>query len=133
MPHEHVAEHSPKTLYVWTWVSLLALTLLSFGVSYIHTGAWEIPIALAIAIVKSALVFLFFMHLVEQKFMNAFAILVAAGMVVLLLSIMMADVLARQTFPPAPLPEAVPPPPDLHAPAPGGAPGPPPTPLPPSR
>jgi cytochrome c oxidase subunit IV len=124
MPQEHVAEHSPRGRYLWTWLGLLALTFLSFGVSFAHIGEWEMAIALAIAVAKSALVLLFFMHLVEQKFMNAFAILVAVGMLVLLLSITMVDVLSRHTFPPAPLEESLPPPPDLHAPSPGGAGGP---------
>src|SRR5262249_47779461 len=120
MPQEHVAEHAPWTRYLGTWVGLLALTLLSFGLSYVHTGAWEMPIALLIAVVKSLLVLLFFMHLVEQKFIHGFVVVVAVALLGLLLLLVAADVKTRHTFPPAPLPEA-PPPPLPPAPPPGGA------------
>ncbi|APR75836.1 Cytochrome c oxidase polypeptide IV [Minicystis rosea] len=130
MPREHVAEHAPWTRYLMTWLALLAFTLLSFGLSYVHTGSWEMPIALLIAVVKSLLVLLFFMHLLEQKFINAFALIVAVGLMGLLLALVATDVLTRHTFPPAPLPEATPLEPRLQPPPPGGTAGPPPEPLP---
>ncbi|WP_437948573.1 cytochrome C oxidase subunit IV family protein [Sorangium sp. So ce296] len=133
MPQEHVAESTPWTRYLWTLMALVALTLLSFALSFLRTGAWEIPIALLIAVVKSVLVLLFFMHLVEQKFINAFAIIVAVSFLALLLSLVVADVATRRTFPPAPLPALSPPAPALSPPAPGGSAGPPPEPLPGGR
>jgi cytochrome c oxidase subunit 4 len=42
---------------------LLALTGLTVGVSYIHMGYFNVPVALAIACVKVTFVLLFFMHL----------------------------------------------------------------------
>jgi cytochrome c oxidase subunit 4 len=133
MSQEHVSEHTPAARYVGTWIGLLLLTSLSFGLSYVHTGAWELPLALLIAVVKSALVLLFFMHLVEQKFINGFTVLVAVGLVGLLLSLALADVLTRHTFPPSPLKEEPPPWPALSPPPPGGTAGPPPVPLPEGR
>jgi cytochrome c oxidase subunit IV len=42
---------------------LLALTGLTVGVSYIHMGYFNVPVALAIACLKVTFVLLFFMHL----------------------------------------------------------------------
>jgi len=42
---------------------LLALTGLTVGVSYIHMGFFNVPVALAIACLKVTFVLLFFMHL----------------------------------------------------------------------
>lgn len=42
---------------------LIALTGVTVGVSYVHFGFWNIPIALAIACTKVTFVLLFFMHL----------------------------------------------------------------------
>jgi len=123
MEREHVAEHAPWTRYVKTWIALLVLTFLSFGLSFARTGAWELPIALFIAVAKSTLVLLFFMHLVEQRFVNAFAILAAVGLLALLVLLVAADVLTRHTFPAAVLPEAPPPAPELAPPPAGGVPG----------
>lgn len=130
MTQETVARATPAWHYVATWLGLLALTFSSFGLSYVHTGAWEVPIALIIAVAKSLLVLLFFMHLVDQKFMNAFVLMVALGLVGLLLALVAADVASRHTFPPAPLHEVTPPLPNPSPPPPGGTAGPPPTPLP---
>ncbi len=42
---------------------LLVLTGVTVGVSYIHMGFFNVPVALAIACLKVTLVLLFFMHL----------------------------------------------------------------------
>lgn len=42
---------------------LLALTLVTIGVSYVDLGFWNVPVALTIASTKVTLVLLFFMHL----------------------------------------------------------------------
>jgi cytochrome c oxidase subunit 4 len=55
-------------------------------------------------VVKSVLVVLFFMELIDQRFVNVMVCLVSAGFVALLLSLMVADVLTRHTFPRGPLP-----------------------------
>lgn len=130
MTREHVAEHTPWTRYLATWIGLLALTSLTFALSFVRTGAWELPIALIIAAAKTLLVLLFFMHLVEQKFINAFTVIVSVGLMSLLMALVAADVVTRRTFPPTPLPEALPGPPQLSPPEPGGTAGPPPSPLP---
>ncbi len=50
--------------YVIVWVSLIILTLATAGISFIDLGArWNLVVALAIAILKTLLVAIFFMHL----------------------------------------------------------------------
>lgn len=43
--------------------ALLALTIVTIGVSYLDLGPLNVPLALAIASTKATLVLLFFMHL----------------------------------------------------------------------
>ncbi len=58
-------EHPSGRTYVLTWIALLVLTGLSFGLSFVHLGDFALLSALEIAVVKSAVVAVVFMHLVE--------------------------------------------------------------------
>ena len=50
--------------YVLVWVSLIVLTLATTGIAFIDLGArWNLVAAILIAVVKTGLVVLFFMHL----------------------------------------------------------------------
>jgi len=62
--HEHENEHilSYKTLGL-VLASLMVLTGITVGVSYVHMGFFNVPIALMIASTKATVVLLFFMHL----------------------------------------------------------------------
>ena len=66
--HDH--EHGPG-LYVKTLLALLFLTVITVGASYIDFGAGNVVIALFIATIKASLVALFFMHLKDDKPVNA--------------------------------------------------------------
>lgn len=81
--------------YVMTWVVLLVLTGITFGLSFVHTGDWGIPIALFIASTKSLLVALFFMHLAEQGATNRIVAAVGILFLALLIGLMVVDVRAR--------------------------------------
>jgi len=62
--------------YIIVCISLLILTALTWGVSYVNLGMGNVAVALLIASVKAALVALFFMHLrYENRLVWAFAIL----------------------------------------------------------
>ncbi|HOR27102.1 MAG TPA: cytochrome C oxidase subunit IV family protein [Candidatus Sumerlaeota bacterium] len=50
-------------IYYLVCGALLALLLLTVAVSFIDLGAFNVPLALAIAVAKALLVALFFMHL----------------------------------------------------------------------
>jgi cytochrome c oxidase subunit 4 len=73
----HTAHASdPKkeaTAHVITLVSLLILTVITVGASYIQFGSSSanVVIALTIATIKASIVALFFMHLLHDKPVNA--------------------------------------------------------------
>jgi cytochrome c oxidase subunit 4 len=56
----HVA---PKSLYITIFLALMVGTVLTVAVTYVHLGAFNLTVALAIAVTKAMLVILFFMHL----------------------------------------------------------------------
>ena len=61
--------------YIIVWLTLLVLTGVTWGVSYVNLGMGNVAVALCIASVKAALVALFFMHLrYENRLVWAFAI-----------------------------------------------------------
>ncbi|UFS69530.1 cytochrome C oxidase subunit IV family protein [Geomonas sp. RF6] len=61
--------------YIFVWVSLLVLTVVTVLVSYVNLGLWNAGAALTIASVKAGLVAYYFMHLRhETKLVVAFAI-----------------------------------------------------------
>lgn len=63
--HEEIDQHV-KT-YVKVFGTLLFLTLVTVGVSYLHVGvAWAVFIALVVASLKGGLVMTFFMHLKDD-------------------------------------------------------------------
>jgi cytochrome c oxidase subunit 4 len=64
---EHVAKH--VRLYVAIGVSLLLLTLLTVGLSYVNFGTQQanIVVAMLVATLKASLVAAVFMHLASEK------------------------------------------------------------------
>lgn len=82
--------------YIVVWVSLLVLTLTTTGVAFIDLGGqWNAVTAVAIAVVKTVLVVLYFMHLrYSTRLTWVFA---GAGFfwLVILITLTMSDVLTR--------------------------------------
>jgi cytochrome c oxidase subunit IV len=101
-------KHISTRGYVIVWLLLMALTLASFLLSLAHLGAADTVAALVIATAKTALVLLFFMHLVEQRAATSLVLVVVAFLLVLFLSLMVADVITRRTFPRGPVPVELP-------------------------
>lgn len=95
-------KHTRPLVYVLVWLGLCALTLLSFVFSLFDLGSTELVVALVIAVAKSTLVGLFFMHLLEERLRTAFVPFVTTGFIVLLVSLVVTDVLTRHTFPKGP-------------------------------
>lgn len=106
MAHKHLAAKH----YVFTWLGLCVLTMASFATSYAPLGSGDLVISLAIAVAKTLLVLLVFMHLIEQRFVNQMVVVMSFFMVVLLASLMAGDVATRHTFPKG----AEPPPPTVE-------------------
>lgn|SRR5512147_232991 len=57
----------PKKTYTLVWISLLCLTGLTAGLSFMNMHEWSTVVALLIAATKALLVASFFMHLLYEK------------------------------------------------------------------
>lgn len=88
------------------WIALVVLTAVSYLVSRLHLGTADIVVALVIATIKTTLVVLVFMHVLEETFATRAAIGVAVLLFLILLIITVADPLTRTTYPRGPAPPA---------------------------
>lgn len=90
--HHHVL-HKPTLLKVFG--ALIVLTLLTVGVAYVPLGPLEVPIALAIATAKAALVVLFFMALKYDNPVNGLTFTIGTIMVIVFIVFTMFDTAFR--------------------------------------
>ncbi|TKB27316.1 caa(3)-type oxidase subunit 4 [Desulfopila sp. IMCC35006] len=74
---------------------LLVLTAVTVGVSYVHLGFLNIPIALTIASTKVTFVLLFFMHLKYEGRIINISFLSTVGVLVILIGFTFWDVAYR--------------------------------------
>src|SRR4051812_26238044 len=98
-------KHATTMHYVVIWAALVGLTVLSWLLSAVYPRGIDVLLALLIASVKSALVLLFFMHLIEQRLTNAAVPFVCVGFVALLVGLVWSDVATRHTFPKGVVPD----------------------------
>lgn len=97
--------------YIAVYAALLLLTGLTVTLALkAHLGAWEVPVALGIASVKTVLVGLFFMHMIHSS--RLVWVVVFTGVVFLgfMVVLVMADYWTRSAIPgrtPAKQPHAV--------------------------
>lgn len=91
---------------VWAYLALLALATLSLLIgTQIHWYWGDVAISLSIAAIKTYLVLWFFMDLADQPFQARLAVMVAVTLLVLLLSLTVADVATRRVMPMKSIPE----------------------------
>jgi len=88
-------KHHSALPYLLVWVALLILTATTYSTGRMHLVTWALPLALTIAVAKSLLVILFFMHLWEQKGANRIVIGTSFVFVALIISLTVADVATR--------------------------------------
>ena len=81
--------------YVLTFAGLLILTTLTLLLSFAPLGDGAMPTAMAIASVKTVLVALFFMHLVEHRTTSWVAVLVSLLLAGTLIGLSALDVTSR--------------------------------------
>jgi cytochrome c oxidase subunit 4 len=93
--HEH--RHHSAVPYVVVWIALLVFTALTYWTGTRHLGQWALPIALAIACAKSAMVALIFMHLSDSSGTTRMVFATSLVFVGLLLFFTVADVATRFT------------------------------------
>jgi cytochrome c oxidase subunit 4 len=91
-----VSEHivSPK-IYVAVFVSLLIFTGLTYGIALINLGALNPIVAIVIAMIKSLLVILFFMHVKYSPKMTKVALISGFFFLIILLGLSMTDYISR--------------------------------------
>jgi cytochrome c oxidase subunit 4 len=82
----HVDIDRQVKIYISVFVALMALTLITVAVSYLHLPpAMAIAVALLVATIKGTLVACYFMHLIaEKKLIYAVLVITVAFFVVLL-------------------------------------------------
>lgn len=86
----------------WTWVALLLLAALTFGLSFVPLEVFAVPVAMLIATAKATLVVLFFMELAGARATPRLAFALALLLLVTLLALATTDVVTR------PIPALVP-------------------------
>lgn len=99
--HEHHPEHhivSPL-VYVLIFGSLLTLTGITVAAAYVDLGFLNLAAALTIAIIKSTLVVLFFMHVKYSS--HLVKVFVAAGFLwfAIMIALTLADYMTRGWLP----------------------------------
>ena len=95
-PGDDREEHGHSAIpYVVVWIALLLFTFLTYVTGKQHLGQWALPIALAIACTKSALVALIFMHLKDSSGMTRLVFATSLVFVGLLLFFTVGDVATR--------------------------------------
>lgn len=82
-------------VYLAVFVALVIGTILTVWVAYHNFGVWNKPIALAIAVIKSTLVVLFFMHVRNSGRLTVAVILVSLAMLSILITFTASDYLTR--------------------------------------
>lgn len=90
---QHAEAHSAKP-YLVVWVILMGLTLLTWITGTMHLQ-YALPIAVAIALTKSALVVLIFMHMNEASPATRLVFLTSLVFMALLIVLSVSDVATR--------------------------------------
>jgi cytochrome c oxidase subunit 4 len=92
----HAEEHEHKAWpYVVTAAALFFFTFLTYSLAKIDMGRFNFIIAMGIAMTKGSLVVLFFMHLKDQKGASRLTLIIAIVFVLLLISLVIADLSTR--------------------------------------
>lgn len=81
----------PVSLLLTIFGALLVLTIITVAVTYVDLGKMNIVVALAVAVVKAALVALYFMHLRWDSPFNAICLIAALFFVSLFIGIAILD------------------------------------------
>ncbi|HVX85233.1 MAG TPA: cytochrome C oxidase subunit IV family protein [Phycisphaerae bacterium] len=90
-PTHGVGHIVPLRVLVTIFVSLVCLTIITYLASLVNFGEMNLVVALAIAVVKSSLVVLYFMHLRWDKPFNSIVFVGCLIFVALFISLSMLD------------------------------------------
>jgi cytochrome c oxidase subunit 4 len=87
---------TPTRTYFRVYATLIALTLLTVGLSFLELGAWHTTAGVLIGAVKATLVALFFMNLLHSSRASWLAVVAGLFWVLLLMTLTLSDYLTRQ-------------------------------------
>jgi len=93
-PGEHIHIVSPR-VYLTIGSTLLVLTAVTCGVSYIDLGVFNAVVALAIACTKMMLVVLFFMHIKYSNKLTKLTVISGLFVFLALVGMTMSDYISR--------------------------------------
>ncbi len=97
--HEEHAHHGPTLLiYHSIAAALMVLLIITLAAAYFSLGPWNLPIAMAIAVIKALLVLIFFMHLGYSSTLVRFFVGAAFFWLGLLFIFTMGDYVSRHWF-----------------------------------
>jgi cytochrome c oxidase subunit 4 len=94
-PGHHIA---PVSLYITIFLLLMVMTLATWGVTFVHLGAFNLPVAMAIAITKATLVILFFMHVYWSPKIIKVTVGMSFFFLIIMLVMVMSDYLSRPQY-----------------------------------
>ena len=98
-PAELEARETSARGLLLTLLALLVLAGFSLAMRYAHLGGYSWAVGLGVALVKAALVVVFFMEILVEKVSVRFALATSVSLFVLLLALVVADVLTRPVSP----------------------------------
>jgi cytochrome c oxidase subunit 4 len=90
---------TPIRTYVLIWLALTILTFVTFYVSTINLGAWNIVVALGIAAFKMSLVIWFFMHVRTDNPLTKLFVFAGFFWMAILFALTLGDYVSRNWMP----------------------------------
>jgi cytochrome c oxidase subunit IV len=97
---------TPRT-YAVIYAVLLSLTLTTYLVAFVRLGHLHVPVALAIAVTKAALVTLFFMHLWGSTRLTWLVVFAGVLFLGILLTLTLSDYWSRDWLPSRDIPPSL--------------------------
>jgi cytochrome c oxidase subunit 4 len=92
---EYIEHHVPKTVYFLVFGALMVLTAVTVAVAFVDLGRFNVVVALAVAVLKAALVVLFFMHVKYSSRLIQLVVIASLVWLVILFGITLSDYLTR--------------------------------------
>jgi cytochrome c oxidase subunit IV len=89
---EHIVS---KKVYFTIFGALMLFTALTVMVAFIDLGSMNLPVAIAIAVVKATLVFLYFMHVKYGSRLVKIGLVAALFTLMIMFSITLSDYMTR--------------------------------------
>jgi cytochrome c oxidase subunit 4 len=96
MTEKHMMGHIVRPrVYVFVFLALLCFTLTTYTVAQIDLGPFNALVAITIAMIKSMLVILFFMHVKYSPKMTKVTLFAGFCFLIILLTLSMTDYISR--------------------------------------